>query len=150
VIDSAGKKLGPTFAGQGAASTVAFVTDSGLTLLLSAFDSHIAGGGVYFESTDCTGAPFMGNGDDDLTPTALVVGPRRAVHTRSGNFAQQRMSSVDWGFGECTILRERFTIGRIGWFAPAAPIGIELADYFTPPFRVRAGKATRKLPAPAN
>jgi hypothetical protein len=58
------------------------------------------------------------------------------------------MSSVDWGDGQCIILRERVTIGVTRLFAPTAPIGIELADYFTPPFRVRAGRGTRPLPRP--
>ena len=149
VIDAVGKKVGGTLHEGFAAANVALVTDSGLTLLLAVFDSHITTGeGAYFASTDCTGPAFIDRPLDELVPATTLVGPRWAVHQQSGEFASRRMASVDWGDGQCMVLRERFTIGVNKPFAPTAPLGIELADYFTPPFTVRAGRGTRPLPRP--
>jgi hypothetical protein len=156
VYDANGKKVGATRADgvyAPAAAVVAVVTASGMTLLLTVDDSYLSGQ-AYFESTDCTGPPFIfddGVGDHwaNLVPVTTLVGPRRAVHAPSGNAATRTMSSVDYGSGECYILRNRIGIvGQTGRFVPLEPIGLELADYFTPPFTVRAGRGTRALPTP--
>jgi hypothetical protein len=111
-------------------------------------------GGAYFESTDCTGTPFIfgssvGGGDSSLVPTMRLVKPRDAVHAPSGDAARRMMSSFQHGDGTCAVVRNRFgTIGETGFFVALEPIGLELADYFTPPFTVRAGRGTRALPTP--
>ncbi len=146
VFDATGKKVGATVGGNSPAwAEVAVVTDSGMTLLLGMTDSYM-GGHAYFETTDCTGPPFMRGSADGLVPATTLVGPRRSVYERSGQATSRTMSSLDYGDGECRILRTRIGIGDRGYYAPTSPIGIDLADYFTPPFTVRAGRGTRAFP----
>jgi hypothetical protein len=45
-----------------------------------------------------------------------------------------------------TIWRGQETPGIAGLWDPAARIGLDLADYFTWPFSVRAGRGTKRLP----
>jgi hypothetical protein len=157
--DATGKRVGAAIGGGGlrnVVADVAVVTGSGMTLMLAVSDDSLdLGAGPHFESTDCTGPPFMfgsetAHGWGGLVPLTMAVGPRRAVYVRSGDATVRTMSSrafhsID-GI-ECEILRTRAGIGWRGQYAPTEPIGLELADYFTPPFTVRAGRATRLLPA---
>lgn len=148
VVDATGKKVGAT-AGPPPAATVVVVTDSGMTLLLGVSDSGIGAGSTpHFESTDCTGPPFISPSPDPLVPDTTAVGPRGSVYERSGPATRRTMSSFTFG-GTCMILRSRAGIGNRGNYAPTSPIGIDLADYFTPPFTMRAGSGTRALPKPS-
>jgi hypothetical protein len=148
VFDAMGKKVGATLEGSSPLAEVPVVTDSGMTMLLTIFDSHI-GGEAFFEATDCTGPAFVSGFADGLLPATTLVGPRRSVHQRSGPATPRTMSSVDHGNGECWRLwGGPAGIGERNSFAPTSPVGIDLADYFTPPFTVRAGSGTRSLPKP--
>jgi hypothetical protein len=158
--DATGKRVGAAIGGgvsRNVVADVAVVTGSGMTLMLAVSDDSLdLGAGPHFESTDCTGPPFMfgsetAHGWGGLVHLTMAVGPRRAVYVRSGDATVRTMSSrafhsID-GI-ECEILRTRAGIGWRGQYAPTEPIGLELVDYFTPPFIVRAGRATRPLPRP--
>jgi hypothetical protein len=139
VIDSTGKKVT-------SAATDAVVTDSGITIPIRQEDAF-----PYFESNDCSGPMFFLRRLPSLIPQTDVSGPRRSVYRATG-FERRTMYST--GSPEsCWIIRYRtgpqaYTMGHTGDFTPATPVGLDLADYFTPPFTVRAGNGTRPLPKP--
>lgn len=143
VYDSTGKKVA-------AVEAYAVVTDSGITVPMNGVGFNWRSG--YFQSTDCSGAPFV-IGGNFLVPETNVFGPRKTVYLRSGEPQRRTMYSLLSG-DVCHILRtrvgpQRVIPGLTGNFAPTAPIGIDLADYFTEPFTVRAGRGTSSLPMPA-
>ena len=129
----------------------AWVTGSGVTIPVNGVGFGWKLG--YYASTDCTGPPFVRSQGEILVPLTSVIGPRRAVHLQSGATARRTMYSARHADNTCAVLRTQvgpqwFRQGVIANFAPTAPIGIDLADYFTEPFTVRAGEGTRVLPAP--
>ena len=130
----------------------AWVTGSGITIPVTGVGGFPWRLG-YFESTDCTGPPFVRSPGEIFVPLTSVIGPRRAVHLQSGAIARRTMHSARNPDNTCSVLRTQlgpqwFRPGIIGNFAPTAPIGLDLADYFTEPFTVRMGSGTRVLPAP--
>ena len=145
VFDSTGKKVAT-------AAAYAVVTDSGITIPMSGMDWLVWA--LYFESTDCSGAPFLHTRGEGVLAGTSAVGPRKTVYLRSEDPQRRRMySSSAFPGGECFLLETRISPsqvvpGRPGHYAAAAPIGIDLVDYFTPPFTARAGRGTNPLPRP--
>jgi hypothetical protein len=142
VFDSTRKKVAPKDA-------FVAVTGSGITVPLALLNDGFA----YFQSTDCTGPLFINGDGDTLVRPPIFVGPRDTVYVRTEEPVRQRMYSRRGNNGECGELRfvsggGHVTLGLFSDYAPGAPIGIDLADYFTPPFTVRAGRGTRPLPTP--
>lgn len=142
VLDSTGKKVA-------AVEAYAVVTGSGITIPMDGVGYSWRHG--YFQSTDCSGAPFM-LGGDFLVPQTTVFGPRNTIYRRSGIPARRTMYSL-LARGVCHILRTRLgpgreVPGRTGDFARAVSTGIDFDDYFTEPFTVRAGRGTPSLPTP--
>jgi len=142
VFDSTGKKVA-------AAAAYAVVTGSGVTIPMVGMDWQVHQ--LYFESTDCTGPSFLDTFLwDEIGGTA--VGPRKTVYVRSEAAQRRRMFSASaFPGGPCSVLRTQvspsgFEPGRPGNYAAAAPIGIDLLDYFTPPFHARAGRGTTPVP----
>jgi hypothetical protein len=146
VRDATGKKVAPVGA-------YAVVTDSGATLPLTEADNNRTYGGLVFESTDCSGQPYIG-GRRDLVEQAVIVGDRLSIWVRSGEDvvrtvysgmstpggACHRVETV-WGPGP-NNRRPGLTVTT----APGSPAGIDLMDYFVWPFTVVAGPATRPVP----
>jgi hypothetical protein len=139
MFDATGKRAAPVDA-------FVAVTDSGIMLALSIH------GGLYFQSTDCSGTPFVRGSGDALLPAGIGVGARKAIYVQSEDPRYQTMYSV-LGTSDCTIIRTWHGGGHeirgvAGDFATARPAGIDLADYFTEPFTTRVGKGIRPLPRP--
>jgi hypothetical protein len=142
VFDATGKKVA-------AVAAYAVVTGSGITIPMDGVGSSWRQG--YFQSTDCSGVPFMEAGDYLVLQTA-VFGPGNTIYRRSGQPARRTMYSALFG-NVCHVLRTRLSPsrevpGRTANFVRAVSVGIDFDDYFTEPFTVRAGSATRSLPKP--
>jgi hypothetical protein len=140
VFDSTGKKVAPAMA-------YAVVTDSGVTISLADVNWWYEDV-LYFESTDCTGPAFVSVSGASFTATTFS-GPRRTVYQPEA--VQTRTMYSAAYEGGCEVLRTRrgpqwWVNGRQGAYGVAVSLGIDLDDYFTPPFVMRAGKATRALP----
>lgn len=143
VFDAAGKRVA-------VADANAVVSDSGVTILMNATTEEWSVN-VYFESTDCSGPPFLPQWADDGLTSAFVTGPRKTVYVHTGGPTTQfTVYSVLRAGASCaparTIWRGQETPGIFNWWTPAATIGLDLADYFTWPFSVRAGRGTQRLP----
>jgi hypothetical protein len=146
LYDATGKKVGAKIRGS-LTTNVVLVTASGITFELGGVGPPRRE--VYFESTDCSGPRFMQHGGPAASifvPTFLV-GPRSSVY-RQAEAAEWRTmySSMTEPSGECRILDQSDPVGYTAWWARYAPIGIDLADYFTPPATFRAGPGLRSLP----
>ena len=143
VFDATGKRVA-------AADANAVVTDSGVTILMNTIEEWDED--VYFESTDCSGPPFLAEWVGQRLTTAMVIGPRKTVYMQTGPSTRFTVYSVLRGGSVCsparTVWRGQVTPGILDWWSPAVTIGLDLADYFTWPFSVRAGRGTRPLPAP--
>jgi hypothetical protein len=149
IFDATGKKVGAPLGGSGS-HQVPVVTDSGMTLLLYVSDSAIgADFTAYFESTDCTGSPVIRSSEEmPIFHPFTLVGLRSSVYARSGTATSRTVFSRSTGGSGCAVVRNSRTgaLGETANFAPTSPLGIDLADYFTPPFTVRAGTGTRTFP----
>ena len=145
VFDSTGKKVA-------AAEAYAVVTSSGVTIPMVGMDWRVHP--LYFESTDCTGPSFLDTFLADEIGGTSAVGPRKTVYRRSEPAQPRRMYSASaFAGGPCSVLQTQvspsgFVPGRPGNYAAAAPVGIDLHDYFTPPFSARAGRGTTSVPRP--
>jgi hypothetical protein len=143
VFDATGKRVA-------AADANAVVSDSGVTILMNTIAEWEED--VYFESTDCSGPPFLAQWVGQRLTTAIVIGPRKTVYVQTGPSTRFTVYSVRRGGSFCsparTVWRGQETPGILSWWSPAATIGLDLADYFTWPFSVRAGRSTPALPRP--
>jgi hypothetical protein len=144
VFDATGKRVV-------AADANAVVTDSGVTMLMNTIDEWEED--VYFESTDCSGPPFLAQWVGRRLTTTMVIGPRKTVYVHNTDPPTRfTVYSILHGGSVCaparTVWRGQVTPGILSWWTPAATIGLDLADYFTWPFSVRAGRGTQALPAP--
>jgi hypothetical protein len=145
VFDATGKKVA-------AADAYAVVTGSGITIPMVGLEPQVHP--LYFESTDCSGPAFLSTFLTDEIGGTSVVGPRKTVYLRSEPAQRRRMFSASMFAGApCSVLTTQvsptgFVPGRRGDYAAAAPIGIDLLDYFTPPFTARAGRGTPPVPRP--
>lgn len=91
-----------------------------------------AGGPLWFESTDCSGSPWMYPPDDTLLTQTIVALPGNTVYTSDPAAVPQSITVQSykeqdgscWPFATNTI--------RV----PAQPV-IDLFSVFTPPFSVR-------------
>jgi hypothetical protein len=107
---------------------------------------------LYFESTDCSGPAFLSTCVADEIGGTSLVGPRKTLYLRSEPAQQRRMFSASMFPGApCSVLSTQvsptgFVPGRGGNYAAAAPVGVDLLDYFTPPFNARAGRGTTPVP----
>jgi hypothetical protein len=149
VRDATGKKVA-------AAHAYAVMTDSGVTIPMSGLHDEDNQNALVFESTDCTGPPFVWGSEFGSLRMPVLVGPRRSVWVRSDE-ESRTMYSASNGADNCVPLETVWGPGPSnrrpglrGLFAPATPVGIDLDDYFTWPFNVRAGGGTRVLPPPTN
>ena len=139
--DATGKKVAPTMLGV-LSTRFALVTAGGDTLILAGVGPAGVG---FFESTDCSGTLFQEDYGFSLVDTTVLVGPRRAVYVKTDVPARLTMYSQRVG-EECRVLDQANPGGYTRMWAPFAPVGIDLADYFTPPVTFRAGRGIRPLP----
>jgi hypothetical protein len=140
VFDGTGKRLGAT--SHGVVIATAFVTGSKRIVPVRLHGDTISTDEVYFESANCSGTPFLANSNDALARPTAVLGPRWAVWARNGIHRERIMRSRGQPGGPC------IEAPADGWVVSAASLvslDLELADYFTPPFTVRAGRETRPL-----
>jgi hypothetical protein len=143
VFDATGKRVAE-------ADANAVVSDAGVTMLMNTIDEWEQD--VYFESTDCSGPPFLPQWVDHRLTTSIVIGPRKTVYVQTAAVTELTVYSILRGGAFCaparTVWRGQETPGIFDRFAPGATIGVDLADYFTWPFSVRAGTGTQRLPQP--
>lgn len=145
VYDATGKKLGATAVSsllEPAGAVLVFVTGSGTIVPVAVTRNEIVLDEVFYASTDCTGRAFLdAPATDGLKPVTALVHPQATVYAQTAAPRLRSMWSSRDGDGQCAS----FANGRRGYYVPAASIGLDLADYLTPPFSVRAGRATRTL-----
>lgn len=135
VYDATGKKVGlvsPMRAGAvdraNLHANVALRLGSGTRLAVYVTRSAIRPNeGVFFTTADCTGQAYVALGAAD------IGGARRTVYVVAGSYMEAlRLRYAVNGAGQCVPVRTRYG----GW--PAQPTDVHLADYFTPPFSLRA------------
>jgi hypothetical protein len=145
VYDATGKKLGVTGVTtvfEPGSAVVAFVTGSGTIVAVEVTRNEIRQDESFYTSTDCTGRPFLdAPANGGLKPVTAVLPPRATVHVQAAAPRTRAMWSTRNGDGDCAS----FENGRHGAYVPAASTGLELADYFSAPFSVRAGRATKAV-----
>lgn len=146
VVDSTGKQVGEVL-GIEAFGSVAIVSLTVLSLSfpLMVFGDRLEGniGWPLFESTDCSGVPLSFYTPSPF-PLAAVQAPGvglvgdvvyredPAAGLRQAIIRSQLRRATVGGPGVCDILGEMYEASVI----PALPL-LDLADHFTPPFRVR-------------
>jgi hypothetical protein len=94
---------------------------------------------VYFQSSNCTGTPFLGtvrNFGWPFWPVVAVAGTRHTVYLADPNGTPTSITAHSWfedaaGIGTC--ITASFNVNEA---VPALPL-IDLATEFTPPFSVR-------------
>jgi hypothetical protein len=137
VYDSTGKQVGTRSNWRlDEEMEVVFRTGAGHMLFVGFSASSFFGnvGALYFSERDCRGLPFIARSYTGRPPT-WVGGQRQTVYVQAGAFSQQRITSYRSGgtVGDCRNFGE--TSSEV---ALAARAGVDLADYFTPPFALRA------------
>jgi hypothetical protein len=141
VVDSTGKNIGPVLGIDDTLryAVVAF-TVNGFTFALSVDSMAFTGSDrtLLFESTDCTGTPYLFSNVVTLLPVVVVSVPGSTVYraddTTEPIFINSR-TGADTPPGVCESLPQtQESIGSI-----AIPV-VDLSTLFTPPFHVRPEK----------
>ena len=146
VHDAAGKKVGSVTPDRAAPiddrgedrTTVGFRLGSGALVTVEVTRPAIRPSrGLYYREPDCTGQPYVVDGGGD------IAGARKTVYVPTAPLAfppGSQWYALD-SRGRCVT---RVFPGRA---APAVATTVDLADYFTPPFSLRAiaGAAVRPI-----
>jgi hypothetical protein len=86
---------------------------------------------VYFPTADCSGPPIFADDPDAFYRLGVIAGPRHTVYLPGGPVRTRNVRSAEW-YGTC----QRWPL-----FQERGPLGVravDLVDYFTPPFTLRA------------
>jgi hypothetical protein len=135
VYDSRGTTLGNAEPERDPSTTVAFLTGTGQILIVEVQPDRLTGNAdLYYESVNCTGRASLVSGPIDLAPLTAVIGARWTVWTEAGARQTRTVRSVRDDAGNCYPLGGPVTL-RV---SPAARAGLDLANYFSAPFSVRA------------
>lgn len=91
---------------------------------------------VYFEERDCKGTPYLDTSVEALTPPVFITGDRHTLFVANGAFRTLRAKSVTLSYPDHAYCRSGagsspFTV------RPMVRV-LDLADRFTPPFRISA------------
>lgn len=147
VIDANGKRVGPI---QGQVGTAAYVPfrhgDRRIVLLVHRLGFGSAGN-LYFESTDCTGQPYLHTRNIDVLTPSAVVGPRRTLYLPDGAY----LYATTHSYLPSNYLAEADCVPLLSPFRNpfrAALATVDLDDLFTPPFRISASPDLVDLGAP--
>lgn len=104
-------------------------------------------GSLYFESTDCTGQPYLHTETEDLLTPTFVRAPRNTLYVPDGPYvyvtARSHIEPSTLEGERCNSLYPFHDPFRV-----ARPV-VNLDDLFTPPFRVSASPDVVDLSAPA-
>jgi len=136
VYDSRGTKLGDADPAPDPSTRVAFLTGAGRIFIVEVRPTQLWGNAdLYYEGDACTGRAFFRPDlrSNDLEPFTAVIGPRRTVFVGSGLAESRTWRSVRYNGGDICSTWSPVTTPAI----LAAPAGVDLADYFIPPFSVR-------------
>ena len=135
VYDSVGRKVGDVdWQGEFTLAEVLFRTGSGKTFAIPVYAGSWGTDGLAYASEDCTGAAHIAVRDGVspiVGPWVAVAGPRATLYVPGGAFTLQTMTSWRRPDGTCVV------DGQWRPYAPAVA-ELDLADYFVPPFVIRA------------
>jgi hypothetical protein len=135
VYDSTGKQVGALLPSQPSLPEVLFRTASGNTVIVRVRLSTIVGtDDLYFPHPACSGVPFLPRQWSSAKPGTAVIGARQTVYAHTGSVERRKMASTLRSDGQCADL----SVPLAGAFVRAQRLELDLADYFTPPFALRA------------
>lgn len=160
LVDANGKTLGPILDPIGPVPPPVGPSDAGSHIVQVPFrvgdrrillDVHRLGygksGGLYFESSDCTGQPYLRTQTEALLTPAFVRPPRNTLYVPDGPYvyvtARSHIEPSTLEGERCNALSPLYDPFRV-----ARPV-VDLDDLFTPPFRVSASPAVVDLSVPA-
>lgn len=104
-------------------------------------------GSLYFESTDCTGQPYLHTRSIDVLTPSAVRGAQRTLHVPDGSSLYVTAHSYSFPSGDTEYCRP-ISPALYDPFRVARP-AVDLGGLFTPPFRVSASPDLIDLDASA-
>lgn len=147
IIDANGKAVGPILGRAGSTASVPFrFADRRIVLEVHRLGFAYSGN-LYFESTDCTGQPYLHTRSIDVLTPSAVRGAQRTLHVPDGSSLYVTAHSYSFPSGDTEYCRP-ISPALYDPFRVARP-AVDLGGLFTPPFRVSASPDLIDLDASA-